>query len=411
MTSKSDNANEAFIWVWLPKHARPVVAGKLECQENRYVFTYGKSYRERKDAIALSPLELPLQAGVFEPEGMRALPACLRDALPDAWGRRLIDMQYPRLQPNELDYGLLSGSDRIGALDFQASSSVFEDKYHHAIRLSDINAFAKIIESGNAIPPALIPVIQHGTSIGGARPKCLIEIDGVDYIAKFSLSADQHPLIRYEFLGMQLANLAGIQVAETKLTEVSGRDVLLIKRFDRYQYRQERCRHLMLSGLSLLGLDEMEARYASYLDLADVIRARFNNPKEQLHELFRRLAFNVLVGNTDDHARNHSAFWDGKSLVLTPAYDLCPQFRAGSETRQAMKISGDMDDFSTFSNVLSVAGHFLLTSAQAKKIISHQIAIAERHWSSLALKAKLNKREQTRLWGVVICSEFAMQGW
>src|SRR3989338_4454164 len=128
MISKLKNANESFIWIWLPNQSTPVVAGKCAYQNNKYLFVYGKSYRERTDAIPLSPFELPLTAETFEPIGMQIMPLCLRDALPDAWGRRLIDYQYPQIQKNELDFGLLSGSDRIGALDFQSSASLFTEK-------------------------------------------------------------------------------------------------------------------------------------------------------------------------------------------------------------------------------------------------------------------------------------------
>src|SRR5690554_6511118 len=97
----------------------------------------------------------------------------------------------------------------------------------------------------------------------------------------------------------------------------------------------------MVSALTLFGLDEMMARYASYEELTDIIRQRFDEPKATLRELYGRLVFNILCGNTDDHARNHAAFWDGKRLQLTPAYDICPQNRTGNEATQAMLITGE----------------------------------------------------------------------
>ncbi len=97
----------------------------------------------------------------------------------------------------------------------------------------------------------------------------------------------------------------------------------------------------MVSALTLFELDDMMARYASYEIFTEIIRHRFTNPKEALKELFSRLIFNILCGNTDDHARNHAAFWNGKDLSLTPAYDICPQGRSGNEASQAMLISGN----------------------------------------------------------------------
>lgn len=411
MISNLKNAQEAFVWIWLPNQNKPVVVGKLEHHNNRYLFVYGKSYRERADAIPLSPFELPLTDETFESNGMRMLPSCLRDALPDAWGRRLIDYQYPQLQKNELDYGLLSGSDRIGALDFQSSATNFVDRNLGNITLKAIDDLANALENNRDFPKSLAPVLLHGTSVGGARPKCLITIDQVDYIAKFSLSSDYYPFLRAEFLAMRLAKLVGIDVADVTLKTIKGRDILLVKRFDRQRLQKKIIRKMMLSGLSLLNLDELEARYASYVELADIIRMHFANPKLQLLELYKRLAFNVLVGNTDDHARNHSAFWDGKLLQLTPAYDIVPQMRTGFEATQAMMIEGESNQISTLKNVLSVCDRFLLTEKIARKIINHQIKILDKSWSSLCNEAKLNKREQNRLLGSVVKSEFCLSGW
>lgn len=411
MISSLKNTHEAFVWVWLPNQANPVVAGKLVFDDGRYLFVYGKSYLNRADAIPLSPFELPLTDETVELSGMRIMPSCLRDALPDAWGRRLIDYQYPHLQKNELDYGLLSGSDRIGALDFQSSAITFEDRNLGEITLKNIHQLANALEHDHDFPKSLAPVLLHGTSVGGARPKCLITIDHVDYIAKFSLSSDHYPFLRAEYLAMKLAKLAGIDAADVQLTQIAGRDILLIKRFDRVCSQKKIFRKIILSGLSLLGLDELEARYASYIELADIIRMHFANPTSQLQELYKRLAFNVLIGNTDDHARNHSAFWNGKSLQLTPAYDVCPQMRIGFEATQAMMIEGVDAQASTLKNVLSVCDRFLLTETEARKIINNQIKMLDKHWVTLCAEAKLNSREQKRLLGSVIKSEYCLQGW
>ena len=129
---------------------------------------------------------------------------------------------------------------------------------------------------------------------------------------------------------MRLAARAGLKVAPVRLEHVAGKDVLLVERFDRTKTNGKWTRKAMVSALTLFGLDEMMARYASYEDLAEIIRHRFTAPKATLHELYGRLVFNILCGNTDDHARNHAAFWDGARLTLTPAYDICPQSRAGN---------------------------------------------------------------------------------
>jgi len=135
---------------------------------------------------------------------------------------------------------------------------------------------------------------------------------------------------------MRLAKIAGLTVAPVSLTKASNKDVLLIERFDRLKQSDRWQRKIMLSALTLLGLDEMMARYASYEDFAQIIRYGATDAQATLKEIFSRMVFNILCGNTDDHARNHAVFWDGNMLALTPAYYICPQGRNGREASQAM---------------------------------------------------------------------------
>lgn len=148
-------------------------------------------------------------------------------------------------------------------------------------------------------------------------------------------------MVKAEFIAMKLAAACGLNAASVAMTHAAQKDVLLIERFDRTHTKEGWRRHAMVSALTMLGLDEMMARYASYEDLAELIRRHFTAPKDTLKELYGRICFNVLCGNTDDHARNHAAFWDGRMLTLTPAYDICPQGRTGNEATQAMLIKGD----------------------------------------------------------------------
>lgn len=222
-------------------------------------------------------------------------------------------------------------------------------------------------------------------------------------IAKFSASTDYYDIVKTEFVAMRLAALAGLNVAEVQLQQVMGKDILLVKRFDR---GDQQTRRLMLSGLSLLQLNEMEARYASYQDLADIIRRHFDKPKETLKELYKRIVFNILIGNTDDHARNHSAFWDGQSLQLTPAYDICPQLRTGQEATQAMILNGESGNFSTLKNVLSICETYRLKQEEAKQIINQQVSIIKTHWDNLCEEAKLGEVERQRLWGTAILNPY-----
>jgi serine/threonine-protein kinase HipA len=153
----------------------------------------------------------------------------------------------------------------------------------------------------------------------------------------------------------------------------------------------------MVSALTLLQLDDMMARYASYEDLSEIIRHRFTDPKHTLKELFSRLAFNILCGNTDDHARNHAAFWDGKALTLTPAYDICPQGRTGNEASQAMLISGD-NNLSQLKTCLETAHNFLLSEEEAREIFGSLIAVIEQNWETVCEEAELNEVDKKLLW-------------
>jgi len=407
----TSNAQAAFVWIWLPGEVEPVVAGRLEKRGGRLLFTYGRSYRERENAIPLSALELPLQAGTFEPQGMNTVHPCLRDAAPDAWGRRIIGYQHPALAADELDYMLLTSSDRIGALDFQETSTDYQPRGLDHPALHELLEAASLIERNQPLSPELEHTLLHGTSVGGARPKALIDDGDQQYIAKFSSTTDTYNVVKGEYAAMRLAKLAGIDVAEVSLQESLGKDVLLVRRFDRYRTSKGMCRHSMLSGLSLLGLNEMEARYASYQNFAELIRQRFVNPRATLHELYRRLVFNIVIGNTDDHARNTAAFWDGKSLSLTPAYDLCPQMRTGREATQAMQIGGAEGNHSTLTNVLSIYASFQLDKDTAREMIEKIVACVKENWFAICSEAEMPRNECDRFWQRAIVNPYCLHGW
>ena len=162
----------------------------------------------------------------------------------------------------------------------------------------------------------------------------------------------------------------------------------------------------MVSALTMFGLNDMTARYASYEDLAEIIRYRFIEPKKTLNELFSRLVFNILCGNTDDHARNHAAFWDGKELTLTPAYDICPQGRTGNEASQAMKISGG-NNLSKLNVCLEAAHHFMLSQEEAKKIFQQIESAIREHWDEVCAEAQLSEVDKNLLWGRQFLNPFS----
>ena len=414
MISNESGYSEAFVWIWLPGATKPVVAGKLTADGDKLVFNYGKSYLERKNAISIYDTELPLKAGALPLLPGLSMPGCIRDASPDAWGRRVLinkklglksaDADIARL--DELTYLLESGTDRIGALDFQLSAFQYIPRFSVNVTLDELQQSAERVEKGIPLTAELDQALYHGSSIGGARPKALIEDGDTKYIAKFSSSTDLFNVLKAEFISMRLADLVGLNVALVSLTKSSNRDVLLIERFDRIHTGHGWQRKRMVSALTLLGLDEMMARYASYQDLAEIIRHKFTNASTTLRELFSRLVFNILSGNTDDHARNHAGFWDGRMLTLTPAYDICPQARSGNEASQAMLISGD-NRMSRISACLKAAHHFLLVEKEAVAIVANQISTIGENWSALCEEADLTETDRTLLWGRQFLNSFA----
>ena len=408
---------EAYVWIWLPGATAPVIAGRIARDGERLIFNYGQSYLDRNDRIPIYEPELPLRSGAIAPEAGLSMAGCLRDAAPDAWGRRVIlnrtfgrkgkDVDTAAL--DELTYLLESGSDRIGALDFQHSPSEYVPRDARAATLEELLNAAEKVEKGEPLTPDLDRALFHGTSLGGARPKVTIQDGDTKMIAKFSSSTDTYNVVKAEYVAMRLAARVGLDVAPVRLAHIAGRDVLLVERFDRYRTKDGWTRKAMVSALTLFGLDEMMARYASYEDLAEIIRHRFTSPRSTLHELYGRLTFNILCGNTDDHARNHAGFWDGEHLTLTPAYDICPQRRSGNEASQAMLIVGD-NRTSTLATCLEAAPNFQLSQKAAKDIIDRQIGAIRDAWDEICEEATLTEVERNLFGERIFLNDYIFEG-
>ena len=417
MTSDAARPREAFVWIWLPGRTAPVVAGRIDAEDDHFVFTYGRSYLAKDDAIPIYMPELPLRRGAIVPEPPLEIANALRDASPDAWGRRVIAHRLAGghggangfADLDELTFMLRSGSDRTGALDFQASPEDYAPREADNETLERLLDSADRVDRGLPLAPDLAEALQYGTAIGGARPKALIRDGDARYVAKFSSSTDTYSVVKAEFIAMRLAGLAGLNVATVSLARAMNKDVLLIRRFDRERAENGWTRRAMVSALTLLGLDERMAARASYEALADIVRARFTVPAETLAELFARMTFNILVGNTDDHARNHAAFWDGESLTLTPGYDICPQSRTGREASQAMQIHG-RERHSRLSLCLASANKFLLTEERALAIMKQQVSIIVSNWEAVCDQAVLSGADRRLLWRRQFLNDLAFQG-
>lgn len=385
----------AFVWIWLPGATEPVVCGRVDDDGGRISFTYARSYRERPDAVAVYEPELPLRVGTqFAASGLR-LPLCLDDALPDSWGRRLINYRLgaETVEFSELTYLLESGSDRIGALDFQASATEYRARSTDHPSLDDLASAAQHIESGEPMNEVLEAALLHGTSIGGARPKALLTHAGRSLIAKFTSSTDPFPVVQGEFVAMELARRSGLDVAPVALARAAGRRALLVERFDR---DLEGHRRRVVSALTMLGLTTFpEGRYATYVDLAHKIRELCVHPDATLRELYARIAFNILCGNTDDHGRNHACLIDRAGLRLSPAYDICPQARIGSEARQAMAFAAGGGRNARIAELVGAAAIYHLDSNEARTIVDHQVAVIRAEWEDVCDAAELTAPQRS----------------
>ncbi len=413
--------DEAFVWIWLPRATEPVVAGRLHVSGDLVNFNYGQSYLGRDAAIPLYLPELPLQLGLIAPLDGMTVAGCISDAMPDAWGQRVVmqhllgeEAKAADADPavfGPLTYLLESGSDRIGALDIQASPETYVARGEYGASLEELQRAASLVDEGKPLPGGLDRALLHGSSVGGARPKALLADGGRRLIAKFSSSTDTYAVVKGEFVAMELAARAGLDVAKVELEESMGKDVLLVERFDRDWAAGVERRRAIVSALTMLELDEMQARYASYADLAQIVRERFTAPKATLRELFARIVFNVLVGNTDDHARNHAAFWDGEMLTLTPAYDVCPQLRSGGEASQAMQIAPSGYRMSRLSGCVEAAATYLLNHAEAREIVDRQIETIESQWSEVCDLARMREAERAYFWRRQFLNAYALEGY
>lgn len=396
MTSEPDNA---FVWIWLPGASEPVVCGRLDDRNDVVTFGYATSYLERSDAVSLYEPELPLRDGAQHSLSGDRLPLCIDDSMPDAWGRRLVNHRLGELMADfgELTYLLNSGSDRIGALDFQYQPDVYVPRAAGQVSLDELADAAGRIEQGLELDEQLTDALIRGTSIGGARPKALIDDAGRPLIAKFSSTTDLYPVVQAEYVAMELARRAGLNVAPVRIVEAAGKYALLVERFDR---GAGGVRNRIVSALTVLGFNTFpDGRYATYALLADEVRARFVQPIETLRELFGRIAFNMLCSNTDDHGRNHAAFVIDGELALTPAYDICPQARSGEVAFQAMAYGTGGERDSNVWALHRVAAHYGLDSDDARDLIGAQIAVIDDNWAEVADAADLSDADRNRLWG------------
>lgn len=403
-------SERAYVWTWLPGATEPVVAGRVDAAGALVRFRYAPEYLERPDAISLYSQELPLKRGVIAPAPGLNIAGSIRDGSPDGWGRGVID--YRRgVQPGvlgEIDYMLESGSNRFGALDFQRSATSYAQR-DEAASLDELYEAAELLESGSALTPALDAALNHGTTIGGARPKATLrDADGRERIAKFSSSSDRvFSVVNAEAAMLHLARSVGIDVPGFEVVPSLGREALVVDRFDRIRGGRVHA----VSALTMVQQDEMNARYATYPDILDVLTGPYGDPHAQPgRDLFTRIAFNMAISNSDDHARNHAALWDGFRLTLSPAYDLAPGNRSGETAFQAMSYGRDGERESRFATLVGVSETYGLRRADALDIVDAMVETIDSSWEEAADVARLTARDRRTLRTTQVLNPAAFYG-
>lgn len=354
------------------------------------VFEYAKEWLGTLGAFALDPANLPLGGNqIYTTSEKSALPGALRDTAPDCWGQQLIRRAFRKSGEtrtlSEIDFLLaISDQTRIGALRCKREGeNSFDNAISHyrippLINLPALINAADAVQTNTETAEDLKLLLNEGSPLGGARPKsAVVDNEGKLVIAKFPKPDDDRSITHGEVLAMMLAAKAGINVAQARLQDVAGRPVALITRFDR---REGMCVPF-LSAMSLLGLNDGDE--ATYIDVAECIRMYSSEPTKDLHELFRRIVFGVLIGNLDDHLRNHGFLYDKENKWrLSPAYDLNP-VPLEEKARELTTWISDEGPDANLDIARRAAPYFALRDHQANGVID-QVSEALTGWQNIA---------------------------
>jgi serine/threonine-protein kinase HipA len=411
---------ELTVFAWLPEKpiGRFVPAGLLQLTEligaNPNIreptsrFAYGLGYLNRPETVEVDPVSLSL-ADRDAVRGQQLFPVNglgefggVRDAAPDAWGRRVIEARrkVPANSLSEADYLLEAGGDRVGALDVRPDlHSEAQPSASDLHSLSYVMQASEAVEQGLPVPAKLEAFLGAGPSAGGARPKASVRDEaGALWLAKFAATGDTFDVARAETCTLELARRCGLSVPEVRYLVVGGKPVMLIRRFDRYWAPAGTMPPVGLalhdsrpgaglvegripfaSGLTLVACSEFESRTKGYADLAAAIRrhVRPTSIKSASEELFARMVFNIFVSNDDDHLRNHGFVFEHRlgGWVLSPLYDVVPRPGHSHERMLHLEV-GDQGKLATLDNALSRFAAF--TAARADGV-----ALVRRVWGQV----------------------------
>ena len=416
-------ATRCFVYMTLPGETQAVTAGRYDLGETRAgiplgQFVYGRTYLARKNAVEFDPVELRLAARKYETTLLKGVFGALRDAGPDAWGRLIID-RYHNREVSELGYLMNSADDRAGALGFGTGEvpPAPRKDFNKALQLEALQKIADEIlkdrkprRSAAQIAEQVNKLRLINTLMGGARPKAIVEDEEGLWIAKFNRpDQDRWNNAKVERAMLLLARACGISTADSKVAAVGKRDVLMVKRFDREKAEAGGYyRHRMVSALTMLRADEMDPRDWSYVTLAEEIRRVSSDPRNDAGELFRRMCFNALVSNLDDHPRNHALVAKDK-WKLSPAYDITPQSPVAIERRNLAMTCGSAGTYANIHNLLSQCERFLLRRDEAEAMILQMQEVVSKSWRNVARKEGVTAADCEAISGAFVYPGFSYE--
>lgn len=390
----------------------PALVGELSYESLRgadsYGFSFAPTWLQTQRDLFLSA-DLNNYTGMQYTAADRDIFGCFSDALPDRWGRTLLnrreqilaqEQRRPLRRLSSFDYLLgIDDYSRTGAFRFKETPDSDFINSDPTLKIPPLTDIRTLQEAGRAIEQSeahnvlpekkwIAQLIQPGTSLGGARPKASVtDLDGALCVAKFPSRKDDYDVELWEHLCHLLARKAGIEVADTKVLKAIGPyHTLISRRFDR---TADGRRIHFASAMTLLGLQDGNnaADGHGYLDLVDFIVQHCTAVESNLRELYRRVAFYICVGNSDDHFRNHGFLLTPKGWTLSPAYDINPTLN----TSQSLLISS-VSNQAAFSQLRAAAEDYLLTRETADAILAGvQAALVD--WSTLATQIGIPRRE------------------
>lgn len=413
---------ECYVYIVLPGETEFVTAGKFVLTADRHRnpigrFVYGQSYLARNNAVAIDPIELKLTTETFETRKLKGIFGALHDAGPDYWGRRVIEKHSGRTDLSELDYLLYSPEDRTGALSFGLNPEppALRRRFSSTLHLAELQRLADAVIADEELPVDLNTeqaeaLLLAGSSMGGARPKAVIEDDDSLWVAKFNHPDDRwnHACVEHSML--VLARECGLQTAESRVVRVGDRDVLMVKRFDRAKAAAGYRRARLLSALTILRADDshVDRDKWSYILLVEELRRISSRSRQDAQELFRRMCFNALISNTDDHPRNHAVIARGSDWVLSPAYDLIPSVPISAERRDLALTCGDMGRYANVDNLLSQHPRFLLDRDDANAAVRNMEQIVRDRWYNIARAEGTTEQDCERILSAFVYPGFRL---